>query len=99
MTIDLPILFSGLSLIVAIIVAISNIKSRNADDNRESASQITTLIVKLENISDGINEIKSDMRNMKTDVQDLRERVIRVEQKTDSAHHRLDVLEGSAVKD
>ena len=99
MTIDLPILFSGLSLIVAIIVAISNIKSRNANDNRESASQITTLIVKLENISDGINEIKSDMRNMKNDVQDLRERVIRVEQKTDSAHHRLDVLEGSAAKD
>lgn len=99
MTIDVPILFSGLSLIVAIIVAISNIKSRNANDNRESASQITTLIVKLENISDGINEIKSDMRNMKNDVQDLRERVIRVEQKTDSAHHRLDILEGSAVKD
>lgn len=99
MTIDVPILFSGLSLIVAIIVAISNIKSRNANDNRESASQITTLIVKLENISDGINEIKSDMRNMKNDVQDLRERVIRVEQKTDSAHHRLDILEGSAAKD
>ena len=32
---------------------------------------------------------------MKNDVQDLRERVIRVEQKTDSAHHRLDVLEGN----
>ena len=99
MTIDVPILISGLSLIVAIIVAISNIRSRNAEDNRESASQITTLIVKLENISDGINEIKSDMRNMKNDVQDLRERVIRVEQKTDSAHHRLDILEGSAAKD
>lgn len=99
MTIDLPILFSGVSLIVAIIVAISNIKSRNAEDNRESAAQITTLIVKLENISEGINEIKSDMRNMKNDVQDLRDRVIRVEQKTDNAHHRLDILEGSPVKD
>jgi len=99
MTVDLPILISGLSLIVAIIVAASNIRSRNAEDNRESASQITTLIVKLENISDGINEIKTEMRTMKNDVQDLRDRVVRVEQKCDNAHHRLDMLEGSAVKE
>ncbi len=98
MTIEVPILISGLSLLVAVIVAVSTIGNRNAVTNRESASQITTLIVKLENIADGVNEIKTDMRSMKTDVQELRERLIRVEQKTTEAHHRLDVMEGLTEK-
>ena len=56
--------------------------------------QSLPLIVKLENIGNGVNEIKSDMRNMRNDIQDLRDRLIIVEQSTKSAHHRLDGLEG-----
>lgn len=82
MVIDVPILISALSLLVAIIVAITSIRSRNASTDKQEASQITTLIVKLENIADGVNEIKSDMRNVKNDVQDLRDRLIIVEQST-----------------
>jgi len=92
MTIDVPVLISGLSLIVAIIVAISTIRSRNSTDDKREASQITTLIVKLETIADGVNEIKSDMRSVRGDVQDLRDRVVIVEQSAKSAHHRLDEL-------
>lgn len=94
MMVDVPILISALSLLVAIIVAIVSIRRGNSTDDRQSASQITTLIVKLENIAEGVNEIKSDMRNVKNDVQDLRDRLIIVEQSTKSAHHRLDGLEG-----
>lgn len=89
---DVPILISALSLIVAIIVAFSTIRSRNSTEDRQEASQITTLIVKLENINDGINEIKSDMKSVRTDMQELRDRVVIVEQSTKSAHHRLDDL-------
>ena len=45
-------------------------------------------------VSNKWNEIKSDMRNMRNDIQDLRDRLIIVEQSTKSAHHRLDGLEG-----
>ena len=96
MVIDVPILISALSLLVAIIVAITSIRSRNASTDKQEASQITTLIVKLENIADGVNEIKSDIRNVKNDVQDLRDRLIIVEQSCKSAHHRLDGLEGKS---
>ena len=89
---DVPILISALSLIVAIIVAFSTIRSRNSTEDRQESSQITTLIVKLENINDGINEIKSDMKSVRTDMQELRDRVVIVEQSTKSAHHRLDDL-------
>lgn len=94
MMIDVPILISALSLMVAVIVAIVSIRRGNSSDDKQSASQITTLIVKLENIADGVNEIKSDMRNVKNDVQDLRDRLIIVEQSAKSAHHRLDTVEG-----
>ena len=83
--IGVPILISALSLLVAIIVVITSIRSRNASADKQEASQITTLIAKLENIADGVSEIKSDMRNVKNDVQDLRDRLIIVEQSTKSA--------------
>ena len=91
--IDVSVLLSVISVVIAAAVAVKNIKRSNASDNRQEAANLTTLIVKLENISDGVNEIKSDMRNMKSDIQDLRDRLIRVEQSDKSAHHRLDTLE------
>ena len=81
---------SVLSLVLSAIVGFSAIKSRNSNDTKQETTQLTTLIVKLENIGDGVNEIKSDMRNMKDDVRELRDRVIKVEESTKSAHRRLD---------
>lgn len=97
MQIDVPILISFLSLCVAGAVGISGLRRNKATDNRKEASEMTTLIVKLENINNGVNEIKSDMRNMRNDIQDLRDRLIIVEQSTKSAHHRLDGLDGTHV--
>ena len=90
----IPIIISVLSLVLSAIVGFSAIASRNTQDDRHATSQITTLIVKLENIADGINEIKSDMRNVKNDIQDLRERLVIVEQSSKSAHHRIDLMTG-----
>lgn len=94
MQIDVPILISFLSLCIAGAVGIAGLRRNKATDDRKEASEMTTLIVKLENINNGVNEIKSDMRNMRNDIQDLRDRLIIVEQSTKSAHHRLDGLEG-----
>lgn len=93
-SVDLSILISVVSVVIAAVVAVTTIRRNNTTDDRQEASNLTTLIVKLENINDGVNEIKSDMRNMKSDIQDLRDRLIRVEQSDKSAHHRLDTLEG-----
>ena len=94
MKVEVTVLISALSLLIALIVAIVNIRDKNSSTDRESASQITTLIVKLESIAEGINEIKSDMRNIKSEIQDLRERLVIVEQATKSAHNRLDTMIG-----
>jgi methylaspartate ammonia-lyase len=47
---------------------------RNAkSDNRQDASELTTVIVKLENIGDGVSEIKSDLKNVKDDIKEFSE--------------------------
>lgn len=94
MQIELTILLSFVSLCVAGMVGFTNIRRNRATDDKKEASEMTTLIVKLETINNGVNEIKSDMRNMRADMQNLRDRLIIVEQSTKSAHKRLDTLEG-----
>lgn len=93
MQIDVPTLISFLSLCVAGISVVVTMKRNKSKEDRQEASEMTTLIVKLENINNGVNEIKSDMRNMRNDIQDLRDRLIITEQSVKSAHHRLDTLE------
>lgn len=94
MVIDVPILISILGLTVSAVVFITSDRRNHKKDDQKEATEMTTLIVKLENIGNGVNEIKSDMRNMRADIQDLRDRLIIVEQSTKSAHHRLDGIEG-----
>lgn len=97
MMIEASTLVSIISLLFAAAMLIVNLtnsrRSRRSDDKQE-ATELTTLLVKLENISTGVNEIKSDMRNMRTDVQELQGRVIIAEQSLKSLHHRVDKIEG-----
>ncbi|MBR6873007.1 MAG: hypothetical protein IKN17_05835 [Ruminococcus sp.] len=85
---------SLLSLAVAAIVGFTNLRRSKTSDDRRDAAEMTTVIVKLESISTGITEIKSDMRNLQTSQQELRDRLIICEQSTKSAHHRIDKIEG-----
>lgn len=54
---------------------------RNAKtDDKNDASQLTTVIVKLENIGNDIKEIKTDLRDVKADIQNHAEKLIKMEQ-------------------
>ena len=97
MTIEVALLISGISLAFGIYQGTANLKRNKATDDKKDATEMTTVIVKLESIGTGVTEIKSDMKNIRQDLQDLRERVVVVEQSTKSAHHRINTLEG--VKD
>ena len=86
----IPVAISALSLVVSVVVGFSAIKSRNFSETKQETSQLTTLIVKLENIANGVNEIKADMKNVNEDVRELRDRIIKVEESTKHAHKRID---------
>jgi peptidoglycan hydrolase CwlO-like protein len=94
MQIDISILIAVVSLGLSAAVGISGLKRAKTQDDKKDASSLTTLLVKIENINNGINEIKSDMRGVRADIQDVRERLVIVEQSVKSAHHRIDNIEG-----
>ena len=93
MSIEVSLVLSGLSLIASVIFGVSTMRRGQRAETQQDTTQLTTVIVKLENIGEGISEIKTDMRNIKSDVQELRERLVKVEASASSAHRRLDTIE------
>ena len=101
MTITASLIISFSSLIIAAICCIINVinarRGRRTDDKKET-TEFTTIAVKLENISGGISELKSDIRHISNEQQSIRERVVLVEQSVKSAHHRIDRIEGRDIE-
>ena len=93
MSVELSILISVVSVSFAIYAGLSNLKRNQTQDDKNSASQMTTVIVKLENIGNGIAEIKSEMSNAKEDIRENRERIVKVEESAKQSHKRIDRLE------
>lgn len=93
MTIEVAILISGVSLAFGLYSGMLNIKRSQKAETKQDTAELTTVIVKLENIGTGITEIKSEMSNLKNDVKETRERLIQVEASAKQANKRLDALE------
>ena len=80
MAIEPTIFIAFASLVISLIIAVFNIWRANKADNKEDSAQLTTVIVKLESISDDTKEIKGDLRDVKSDLKDHSERLVRAEQ-------------------
>lgn len=93
MSVELSILIPIVSVVFAIYAGVSNLKRNQSQDDKNTASQMTTVIVKLENIGNGIAEIKSEISNAKEDIKENRERIVKVEESAKQAHKRLDMIE------
>lgn len=92
MTVETTLLISVVSLAFGVYSGVTAMKRNSQRDAKADASQLTTVIVKLENIGNGITEIKSEMLNVKNDLKETRERIIKVEESTKQAHKRLDEI-------
>lgn len=80
MTIEIAVVISLISLIFAIVSGVSGMKRNARKDDRKDASELTTVIVKLENIGNDIKEIKTDLRDVKADIQVHAEKIVKMEQ-------------------
>lgn len=83
MTVEIALVISAISLGFAIYSGVSNLKRNNKQDAKSDSAQLTTVIVKLENIDKGINEIKADVKDVKQDLKDHSDRLIRLEQQVE----------------
>lgn len=79
MTIQTAYLISVVSVAFAIYQGIANLKRNQKTDDKNDAMQLTTVIVKLESIGNGITEIKNEINSVKKDVKEDRERIVVLE--------------------
>lgn len=93
MTIEVALLISIVSLSASIYFGLKNSKRGDRADIEAKAVETATINVKLDNIGSDVKDIKYDISAVKTDVKNLTERMVVVEQSTKSAHHRLDGIE------
>ncbi len=88
----ITLLISIASLAFGVYSGSCAIKRDRRSDERKDASELTMVIVKLEDISVGISEIKSDVSNVKGDIRELTERLIVAEQQIRQANDRIDEI-------
>ena len=97
MTIEIMSAVTILSVAFAIFSGAAAIKRNHRTDSQKEASTMTTVIVKLENISAGISEIKTDLSSTKAEVRDMRDKLIMVEASEKSDRQRIEALEARAA--
>lgn len=84
-----PYLISFLSLLLAAYTFLSK-------NTKENTTELTTVIVKLENIGAGITDIKSEIASMKDDQKEDHDRLIKLESSVTTMWKRVDELKANA---
>lgn len=92
MSIELTVLISIVSVAFAIYAGVNNLKRNNTVDIKKDAAEMATINVKLDTIGRGVDDIKLEQKTVSKDIKDLSDRVLKVEESTKSAHHRLDEI-------
>lgn len=92
MSIEVALIISILSAFFAIFFGVLNMRRNQKQDDRREQSDMTTVIVKLENISSDIAEIKNDIKSLKEDVRNNRDNIIRLDESLKSAWKRINEL-------
>ena len=91
--VELSVLLSLVSVAFAVFVGIINLKRNKSLDDKKEATETTAVIVKLENISNDIKDIKNELRSVRQEVRELNDRTIIAEQAVKSLHKRVDMHE------
>ena len=86
---EITVIIGIISGLTAIIVSISSMLSKR----EQKASAMSEIRTELRTISGNVNDIKTDMKELKTTVSYHAERLALVEASTKSAHKRIDWLE------
>ena len=93
MSIEIALLLSIVSVSFAMYQGACTLRRNKSSDDIKGAAQLTTVIVKLENISNGVSEIKSEIGNLKEDMREDRERIVKTEESVKSLNRRMEACE------
>lgn len=88
----IPILLA-LCAILSLIIGFLTFNRNRDKDVKNDASDSAVIRTKLDNIYQGVDSIRVDIRANEKRVSELSERVIRVEESSKQAHKRIDTIE------
>ncbi|MCR5777290.1 MAG: hypothetical protein K6G84_07745 [Lachnospiraceae bacterium] len=97
--VETAIAISFASSAFAIFAGIVNMNRNRRTDDKKDASELTTVIVKLEGISRDVYEIKNDLKDVKQDVKKHDELIIRLDEGLKTAWKAIEKLQGNEAKD
>ena len=80
--------------LVAVCVSIIGLILSGRKDTRTDAANAAIVQTKLDNLINGVTDIRVELRSMRETVTEHSERLARVEARAQSNTHRLDALEG-----
>lgn len=92
MTIEITILISVVSVAFAIFFGLKSNRRNDIKDIEEKAARDAVINTKLDIITSDVKYIKDDMSMVSKKVDEIDKRVVKVEESTKSAHHRIDDL-------
>jgi peptidoglycan hydrolase CwlO-like protein len=93
MTVEISVALAIISTSAAIFFGIKSIRHNQKKEDQNEASQTATIITKLDGIEKGVDDIKEELKNVKAEVRDDHDKIIRLEESTKQAHKRLDAFE------
>lgn len=88
----LPYIISVASLLFSVYIFLNN-------NSKENTSELTTVIVKLENIGSGISDIKSEIASLKDDQRDDHDKLIKLDASLSSAWKRINEIVSATTKE
>ena len=89
----LTAIVGGLGTLVGILSNVSRFSKDRDKDLRSSASQQAVINTKLDGIGNGVDSVRIDVKSLERTQNVIIERIAKNEEKTDSAHKRIDKLE------
>lgn len=99
MTIEISLLISGISIALAIFFGIYSVKQSRKDSAEKETIQLTSMLVKLEQINQLITDLRSEIGYLREDLMDIRKRISQLEISLDAAHRRIDNVDEKLNKE
>ena len=79
--------------VVSFLIGYASHTRNNKKDVAEEASEKAIISTKLDGISNGVRNVEVKMESTNNTIVNMNERLIRVEESTKQAHHRINTIE------
>jgi septal ring factor EnvC (AmiA/AmiB activator) len=84
---------SAIGVIVAIYMSVKGNKREDCRETSSSAEKLTRISATLDSVRDSVDEIRIEFKTQQKQINDMSERVARVEESDKAAHRRIDSFE------